>query len=47
MARRSDDPKKNEHMPMSRQKTQLIPNTKSNDGSTEQAYNSFMIRNKW
>jgi hypothetical protein len=47
MARRSDDAKKNERMPFSRQKSQLNLNQRKNDGGGEQAYYSFMIRDKW
>jgi hypothetical protein len=46
MARREDDAKKLERMPMARgQQSMLLPQ-KKNDGTTEQAY-TFQIRNKW
>jgi hypothetical protein len=47
MARRSDDAKKNERMPLARQISQLNPNAKKNDGTNEQANSSFLISSKW
>jgi hypothetical protein len=47
MARRGEDAKKNERMPLARQISLLNPNQKKNDGFNEQASSSFMISSKW
>ncbi len=48
MARREDDARKPELMPMARQQSLLKGDAnKKNEGATEQTWGSFSIRSKW